>query len=129
MTRITYAIEVPQENVEQIQILLQQHNIPFDPRRNIMASNDAFRADSTLFGNEAKEALESINAYLEEKEIPERARTDHEEWSPTRLQEFLQFAVDNFNWADGKVEYAWWDASDEEWTGIVSQHAWLFQQD
>ena len=94
-----------------------------------MAQNDAFRADSTAFGEEAGELIQTINAYLEEQDIPERVRTDHQEWPVPRLQQFLRFAVDNFNWADGRIEYAWWDGSDGEWQELVSQHTWMFQPD
>ena len=127
MTSITYTIDVPEEQVETFQQFLKERDIPFDPRKNVMAQNDAFRADSTAFGQEAGELIQTINAYLEEQDIPERVRTDHQEWLPVQLQRFLQFAVDNFNWCDGKIEYAWWDGSEEEWQTLVEQHEWLFQ--
>ena len=126
MTTITYTIDVPQEEIEQLQTLLQQRNIPFDPRDQVTAFNDAFRADTTAYGHEASDIIESINTYLANASIEHRVRSDHHDWSIPQLQQFLQFAVDNFNWADGRIDHAWWDGSDAEWQRIAEQTQWVF---
>ena len=81
MTTITYTIDVPQEEIEQLQTLLQQRNIPFDPRDQVTAFNDAFRADTTAYGHEASDIIESINTYLANASIEHRVRSDHHDWS------------------------------------------------
>ena len=125
MTTITYTIEVPREEIEQLQSMLQQRNIPFDPRGQVTACNDAFRADTTAYGNEAGDIIESINTYLANASIKSRVRSDYHDWSIPQLQQFLQFAVDNFNWAGGSVDYAWWEGSDDDWQRIVEQNQWV----
>jgi hypothetical protein len=127
MTDLTYRLTIPADRAEQLQEHLQEMGVPLDPRNNLMAWNDAFRADCTATGDEVQDLIEAINAHLVQQGLPQRVRTDQQQWSLPELQQFLQFSVDQFYWAGGAIESTWWEGDPQEWEALVNRTKWLFQ--
>lgn len=126
MTTIKYTIEVPADRVGDLNRFMQECHIPFDPRGNVTATNDAFLSETTLMGREVREILPAINEYLEQSGMADRVRTDHEGWTPTQMQSFLEFAIQDLTWEDQKIERAWWDGSPRGWEEAKEGCPWLF---
>ena len=127
MNEITLRITLPAEQTDGLQQYLQQKGVSINPRDQMMAWNDALRADSAATGDETDQLVEAINNYLAQSGINHQVRQDHQEWALPQLQQFLQFAVDHFYWTDGRIDSAWWDGETDQWLSLVNQAQWLFQ--
>ena len=62
-----------------------------------------------------------MNRSLDKTKLTPRVPEDHEKWSTERRQEFLQFAIDNFDWDNG-VTYAWWEDEGISWLELTQDN-------
>ena len=126
---LTFEIGMPHDKVEEARRALAGVGVRFDPRNQIMAANAAFRSDSTLTGDDLPRLVEQVNSYIREARVEPPVDTDHESWDLPRIQEFLEFAIQDFHWEDGRIEYAWWDASPQDWREqVVEARKLVFPQ-
>ena len=80
-----------------------------------------------MMGSEAGDVIPVINGYLEDSRLADRVRTDHEDWTPVQMQGFLEFAIQDFTWEDGRIERAWWDGNPQGWREVRDCRQWLFE--
>ena len=132
MALIKYTIEIPEDQAGDLQAFMQERQIPFDPRGKITATREIFLSETTAMGDDVKELTQKINERLDEAGIADRVRKDHENWTLPQLQEFLEFAINDFNWEDGQIVHAWFEDVDEEqeekWADARGPIPWLFEK-
>lgn len=127
MTRIKYTIEVPEEAIQDLHDFAKKHGVEFDPLGHVTATRDSFLSETTAMGEAAGHLIQQINGYLAERNMPDRLKRDHESWTPGETQAFLEFAINDFNWEDDRIQYAWWDGSPAEWEKLREQNHRLFE--
>ena len=67
-----------------------------------------------------------MNHHLKELGLTPLVPTNHSGWGPERVQDFLRFAVENFQWIDNHVEDDWWRDEGQSWQGLVEENSAVF---
>ena len=128
MTNIRYTIDVPQEAIPELDELMQKHSAYFHPRRQITAINDIFMERSTAMGHHVPGLIMGMNRFLEQENLDPRVPEALEPWDLPRLQSFLMFAVNQFQWQDNEVLQAWWQEDGRTWDETASEYPEVFQE-
>ena len=125
---ITFTIDVPSRRIEELKQLLEGLDVRFDPDRQVVAFNDALMSQSVAMGHHLPGMVEGMNRCLDEAKLTPRIPDGHEKWSILRRQEFLQFAIDNFDWDDNTVSNTWWDNEGITWRELTQDHPLVFEE-
>ena len=129
MTMIQYTIQIPEEAITDLESLMKKHGAHFDHRRQITAINDTFMESSTAMGHHLPALIESLNEHLNDRELSPPVPTETENWTPERIQAFLEMVVKNFHWVDSSVEDDWWEDDGKTWQMVVEENPLVFRKD
>ena len=125
---ITFTIDVPSRKIEELKQLLEGLDVRLDPKRQVVAFNEAMMSQSVAMGHHLPGMVEGMNHCLDEAKLTPRIPEGHEKWSILRRQEFLQFAIDNFDWNDNTVSNTWWDNEGITWQELTRDHPLVFEE-
>ena len=125
---ITFTIDVPSGRIEDLKQLLEGLGVRFDPKRQIIAFNEAMMSQSVAMGHHLPGLVEGMNHCLDDAKLTPRIPDGHEKWSILRRQEFLQFAIENFDWDDNTVTNTWWDNDGIPWQELTQDHPLVFEE-
>ena len=125
---ITFTIDVPSRRIEELKQLLEGLDVRLDPKRQVVAFNEAMMSQSVAMGHHLPGMVEGMNRCLDEAKLTPRIPEGHEKWSILRRQEFLQFAIDNFDWDDNTVSNTWWDNEGITWQELTRDHPLVFEE-
>ncbi len=123
---IHFNIIIPEENVEDARAALEEAGVYFNPREQMVPDNSG--SEYPISGETAAEVLERVNKFIREDHAQPTVTGNPDDWDLPTLQQFLDFADANFNWSDGRVEYAWWEGSPDEYARLVSRNRLIFPQ-
>ena len=125
---ITFTIDVPSSRIEELKQLLEGLEVKFDPENQVVAFNDALTCHSVAIGYDLPGMVVEMNRYLDETKLTPRIPEDHKKWSTERRQAFLQFAIENFDWDNSKVNYTWWENERIIWQELTQDHPLVFEE-
>ena len=125
---VTFTIDVPSRRIEELKQLLEGLDVRLDPKRQVIAFNEGMMSQSVAMGHHLPGMVEGVNHYLDEAKLTPRIPENHEKWSILHRQEFLQFAIDNFDWEDSTVNYTWWDGEGIAWQEITRDNPLVFEE-
>ena len=97
-TPLNYHIQVDPQHVRDLEQELHRIDAPFHRRDNLLALEDEKTELSHLRGAMVPELVERINEHLQKLGMTPELLAYHEDWSPGRCGELLQFALEKFNW-------------------------------
>ena len=124
---VEFMFGMTEDRVEEAQRALAAVGIDFNPHRHLIAVNQGLHADAAAQGHETRGLVERINRFLENAGMAPLPDADDSHWSLARRQQFLDFAVGNFNWRDGGIEDAWWEHEDNAWeTRVKPEYPLVF---
>ena len=92
--------------------------------RVMAASTDA--CGPHLMGWHLGETIRKVNNFLERHRLAPPIPRPGLPWDKPRIQETLQFMLDNFNWQEGEVRDCGFEEQPEHWAGLVSDHPGIF---
>ena len=114
-----FVISVPSERVEDAKTALGLIGVDFNPETALIhCQTHGFNYQMNEAGD-IKDALEKINAYLEENEAEPLIAGDPGRWSLEVRRQFLELASTEFNWEELKITYALWDTDAGQWPEIL----------
>ena len=125
---VTFTIEVPSGRIEELKLLLEGMDVRLDPERQLVAFNKAMMSQSVAMGYHLPGLVKGMNRCLDDAKLTPRIPDGHEKWSILRRQEFLQFAIDNFDWDDYTVSNTWWDNDGTIWRELTQDHPLVFEE-
>ena len=125
---ITFTIDIPSGKIEELKQLLEGLEVRFDPQSQVVAFNDAMMSQSVAMGHHLPGMVVGMNQSLEEAGLTLKIPEDHEGWSIERRQAFLQFAIDNFNWDDDRIDQEWWADEGINWEEITTRYPMVFRE-
>ena len=125
---ITFTIDVPSRRIEELKQLLEGLDVRLDPKRQVIAFNEGMMSQSVAMGHHLPGMVEGMNRCLDEAKLTPRIPEGHEKWSILRRQEFLQFAIDNFDWDDNTVSNTWWNGEGITWQELTRDHPLAFEE-
>ena len=125
---VTFTIDVPSRRIEELKQLLEGLDVRLDPKRQVIAFNEAMMSQSVAMGHHLPGLVEGMNRCLDDAKLTPRIPDGHEKWSILRRQEFLQFAIDNFDWDDNTVTNTWWDNEGITWQELTQDHPLVFEE-
>ena len=108
--------------------LLEGLEVQFAPENQVIAFNDTLTCHSVAMGYDLPGMVVEMNRYLDEAKLTPRIPEDHKKWSILRRQAFLQFAIENFDWDNSKVNYAWWENERIIWQELTQGHPLVFEE-
>ncbi len=123
---ITFTIDIPSGRIVELKQLLEGLEVRFDPQSQIIAFNDAMMSQSVAIGHHLPGMVAGMNRSLDEAGLTPRISEDHEGWSIERRQAFLQFAIENFNWDDDKINQEWWVDEGISWEEVTTRYPLVF---
>ena len=125
---ITFIIDIPSGSIEELKQLLEGLEVKFDPENQVVAFNDTLMCHSMAMGYDLPGMVVGMNRYLDEAKLTPRIPEDHEKWSTERRQAFLQLAIENFDWDNSTVNYAWWEDERIIWLELTQDHPLVFEE-
>ena len=125
---VTFTIEVPSGRIEELKQLLEGMDVRLDPEQQLVAFNESMMSQSVAMGYHLPKLVESVNRCLDDANLTPRIPDGHDKWSILRRQEFLQFAIDNFDWDDNRVNNTWWDNDGTTWQELTQDHPLVFEE-
>ena len=125
---ITFVIDIPSSRIEELKQLLEGLEVQFAPENQVVAFNDGLTCHSVAMGYDLQGMVVGMNRSLDKAKLTPRVPEDHEKWSTERRQAFLQFAIDNFDWDNGTVTYAWWEDEGIIWQELTQDHPLVFEE-
>ena len=123
---ISYVVNVQPEQVEALAGLLAERGIFFHPKRSIVAFNEAFMDRCVAMGHHVPELARGINEFLDREGFRPRVPGDFDGWTPERTREFLDMAVQGFDWDGDRVRHAWWQDDGADWEEVTRKHSPVF---
>ena len=125
---IPFIIDIPSSRIEELKQVLEGLEIKFDPENQVVAFNNALTCQSVAMGYDLPGMVVEMNRYLDETKLTPRIPEDHKKWSTERRQAFLQFAIENFDWDNSKVNYTWWENERIIWQELTQDHPPVFEE-
>ena len=125
---ITFTIDIPSGRIEELKQMLEGLEVRFDPQSQVVAFNDAMMSQSVAMGHHLPGMVVGMNQSLDEAGLTPRIPEDHEGWSIERRQAFLQFAIENFNWDDDRIDQEWWADEGINWEELTTRYPMVFRE-
>ena len=123
---IAFILDIPSSKIEELKQALEGLEIKFVPENQVIAFNEAMMSQSVAMGHHLPGLVEGMNRCLGDAKLTPRIPDGHKKWSILRRQEFLQFAIDNFDWDDNTVTNTWWDNEGITWQELTQDHPLVF---
>ena len=127
---VTFTIEIPSGRIDELKQLLEGMDVRLDPERQLVAFNEAMMSESqsVAMGYHLPGLVKGVNRCLDDAKLTPRIPDGHEKWSILRRQEFLQFAIENFDWDNNTVTNTWWDNDGKIWQELTGGHPLVFEE-
>ena len=127
----TYMVRIPVELTEELKQFLDERGVDFKPRQQALRMNDAGCDPPVMMGHEAGEVLDDINRFLQARRRSPLVPGDPESWTMLQLHQFLELAMEHFEWEDGIIQPptgAWWLDQGAPWSEITVVFRELFRK-
>ena len=123
----TYMVRIPVELTDQLTAFLRAQGVDFRPRDMAIRLNDGGYDPEVLQGHEAQSLLGSINRFLRERKQHPLVPGDPASWTHVQLHEFLELAMDHFEWGGtDEPTGAWWLEQGAPWKDVTATFRKLF---
>ena len=126
MTALTFTIDVPDTQVEELKDVLDKLDIRFNPERQLVAFNESFMDTAVAMGHHTADLIEDINDQLQRGGFTPLIPTDWKEWTLTRRMDFLGFAIRSFDWFDHDTDNSPWRLEETSWQEVVDDNPLIF---
>ena len=118
---ITFTMDIPTGKIEKVKQLLEGLEVKFNPNDQIIAFNEDMMSQSVAIGQDLWLLVERINWILEEDGLTPTIPEGHEGWNIQRRQAFLQFAIDNYDWDNDKMNKERWADEGIDWEELTTR--------
>ena len=123
---IAFIIDIPSGQIEELKQALEGLEVIFDPDQQVVAFNDVIRSQPVAMGHHLPGMVLGINRSLDEAGLTPRIPENHEGWSTLRRQAFLQFAMENFDWNENRINQEWWAEEEINWEDLATRYPMVF---
>ena len=93
-----FYIDLPLENLDEIEELLQDQGVEFDQCNNMVCLPRDNLMDSIFTGREGQEALEKVRHHLQDHKVPHNLPTYFYDMTPWQRRDFLEFVTLHVAW-------------------------------
>ena len=127
--KLTFTISALPGQVNLLFETLHQAGFDADPQKALTCRNDTAAQYQTAVGADAPDLVQEINKYLWENDCRPLVPENTGEWDLERLNQFLELAMQNFDWEDQRIANTWWSAQSIRWHQIVRENPQVFTED
>lgn len=129
--RIRYLVGVTLSQTGTLQEFLQKLGSGLDPQRDCAyrTKRGTVGIPRVLMGDDAPELHAGITAYLNRRGAAPLPQGNPSEWDAQQTHSFLELAVLNFDWRDGRPSGSWWEREEVPWRRITRNFPAIFGQE